>query len=57
MLHVLPFKSLTVNHRRKEVGLEPIEAYLNQMSELNFMMNRTSYEKKGIKEPKIVKVP
>ncbi|HEX8609590.1 MAG TPA: DUF6624 domain-containing protein [Pedobacter sp.] len=53
----LLYDSLRVNQRRKEVGLEPIEAYLNQMSELQFMMNRANYENKGIKGPKIVKVP
>jgi hypothetical protein len=49
--------SLTVNQRRKKVGLKPIEFYLNQMSELQFMMNKESYQKKGIISPKLLKVP
>ncbi|RYE16782.1 MAG: hypothetical protein EOP45_16860 [Sphingobacteriaceae bacterium] len=49
--------SLNVNHRRKEVGLEPVEQYLNQMSELHFMMNKANYEKRGITGPKLIKVP
>lgn len=49
--------SLTVNQRRKQVSLPPIEVYLNQMSALHFMMNKASYEKKGILKPKILKVP
>ncbi|MFT3827946.1 MAG: hypothetical protein QM731_28775 [Chitinophagaceae bacterium] len=45
--------SLTVNTRRKEVGLEPIEKYLNTMSELHFEMNKAMYEQKGITKPKL----
>lgn len=49
--------SLNVNHRRKRLGMQPLEAYLNQMSELHFMMNKANYEKAGISGPKLVKVP
>jgi len=49
--------SLTVNERRRLVGLPPIEVYLNQMSELHFMMNKATYEKKGILQPKLLKLP
>ncbi len=49
--------SATVNQRRKQVGLPPIEVYLNEMSALHFMMNKASYEKKGILKPKILKLP
>jgi hypothetical protein len=49
--------SSTVNQRRKQVGLPPIEVYLNQMSELHFMMNKATYEKEGILKPKILKLP
>lgn len=49
--------SSTVNQRRKDLGLEPIEAYLNRMSELQFMMNKADYQKNGINKPKLLKVP
>jgi hypothetical protein len=42
-----------VNLRRKQVGLEPVEEYMNQMSEMHFQMNREMYEKKGIKAAKL----
>ena len=43
----------SVNERRKAAGLEPLENYLNMMSENHFQMNREMYEKKGIKGPKL----
>lgn len=46
--------SLAVNDRRKDIGLEPIEAYLNWMSQLHFDMNKDNYEKKGIHKPKLL---
>lgn len=46
--------SLTVNKRRKEIGLEPIETYLNWMSKIHFDMNKAVYEKKGIHQPKLI---
>lgn len=45
--------SLTVNARRKEIGLESIEEYLNLMGTMHFEMNRATYEKKGITKPKL----
>ena len=45
-----------VNKRRKSIGLEPIEEYLNGMSEMHFEMNKEGYLKKGIREPKLYKV-
>ncbi len=47
--------SINVNKRRKEVGLEPIEEYLNKVSETHFEMNKAHYDKIGIKEPKLYK--
>lgn len=45
--------SLNVNKRRKSVGLEPIEEYLNGMTEMHFEMNKDNYLKKGVTEPKL----
>lgn len=45
--------SLHVNIRRKALGMEPLEKYLNMMSELHFEMNKESYRKKGIKQAKL----
>jgi hypothetical protein len=45
--------SSTVNARRKEMGLEPIEDYLNSMGSMHFQMNKEFYEKKGITKPKL----
>jgi hypothetical protein len=47
--------SANVNERRKLIGLEPIEIYLNQMSEMHFEMNKDVYAKIGITEPKLYK--
>lgn len=46
-------KPESLNKRRKEVGLESIEQYLNLMTELHFKMNKDNYEKRGIKGPKL----
>jgi hypothetical protein len=43
--------SINVNKRRKSIGLEPIEEYLNRMSEMHFEMNKENYLKKGITQP------
>lgn len=43
----------SLNKRRKNVGLDSIEEYLNKMSELHFKMNKDNYEKRGIKGPKL----
>ena len=48
--------SLNVNKRRKSVGLEPIEEYLNMMTQLHFEMNEPNMVKRGITEPKLYKV-
>ncbi|NII26701.1 hypothetical protein HB364_16555 [Pseudoflavitalea sp. X16] len=45
--------SLTVNARRKEMGMEPIEEYLNVAGTFHFEMNKDMYEKKGITKPKL----
>lgn len=42
-----------VNERRKSIGLEPIEEYLNSMTEMHFEMNKEFYLKKGVTEPKL----
>jgi hypothetical protein len=46
--------SLSVNTRRKAIGLEPIETYLNWMSQLHFDMNKAVYDKQGIHQPKLL---
>jgi len=48
--------SVTVNDRRKSIGLEPIEIYLNRMSQMHFEMNKEGYLKIGITEPKLYKI-
>lgn len=47
--------SINVNKRRKEIGLEPLEVYLNDMAKMNFEMNKEYYSKKGVTEPKLYK--
>jgi hypothetical protein len=42
-----------VNQRRQQVGLDRIESYLDMMSQMHFQMNQASYEKKGIRAPKL----
>jgi len=42
--------SLSVNERRKAIGLESIEAYLNGYMEMHFEMNAAYYESIGAKE-------
>jgi hypothetical protein len=49
--------SLNVNKRRKEIGLEPLESYLNWMSEAHFEMNKAVYENKGIHHAKQIPEP
>ena len=48
--------SANVNERRKSIGLEPLEEYLNQMTLMNFEMNKQYYLDKGITEPKLYKI-
>jgi len=45
--------SVNVNQRRKSIGLEPLEEYLNKMSEMHFEMNKTGYIKNGITKQKL----
>lgn len=45
--------SLNVNKRRISIGLEPIEEYLNRMTELHFEINKETLVKMGITEPKL----
>jgi hypothetical protein len=47
--------SARVNERRRSIGLEPLEEYLNQMTLMNFEMNKQFYLDKGIIEPKMYK--
>ncbi|MGH1364795.1 MAG: DUF6624 domain-containing protein [Calditrichia bacterium] len=48
--------SLNVNIRRKTMGLEPIENYLNQLTEMHFEMNKERYVNMGIIEPNLYKI-
>jgi hypothetical protein len=43
--------SINVNKRRKEIGLEPVEEYLNKATEMHFLVNKARYEKMGINKP------
>lgn len=45
--------SINVNSRRKSIGLEPLEEYLNRMSRMHFEMNKAGLLKSGITEPKL----
>jgi hypothetical protein len=47
--------SVNVNKRREEVGLEPLEQYLNMMTLMHFEMNKEILKSKGIIEPKLYK--
>lgn len=47
--------SLKVNDRRKAIGLEPLEDYLNQLTEMHFEMNKQRYLNMGITEPQLYK--
>ncbi len=48
--------SVNVNKRRKEIGLEPLEKYLNDMTEMHFEMNKEYYAKRGVMAPKLYKI-
>jgi len=48
--------SSNVNERRKSIGLEPLEKYLNGMTTMHFEMNKQHYLDKGITEPKLYKI-
>lgn len=43
--------SINVNKRRKAIGLPPLEEYLNTAMEANYHMNKSAYEKLGLKGP------
>ncbi|WP_282019228.1 DUF6624 domain-containing protein [Salegentibacter mishustinae] len=45
--------STNVNQRRKSIGLEPLEIYLNRMSKMHFEMNKAGMIKNGITKPKL----
>lgn len=45
--------SATVNERRVSLGLDPLEVYLNSMTEMHFRMNKDRYLKLGITEPQL----
>lgn len=47
--------SLNVNKRRAEVGLEPIEEYLNRMTQMHFEMNKEYLKNRGITKPVLYK--
>jgi hypothetical protein len=48
--------SVNVNKRRKEIGLQPLEEYLNEMTLMHFEMNKDYYAIKGILEPKLYEI-
>lgn len=48
--------SLHVNQKRKSIGLEPLEEYLNGMTQMHFEMNKKYYTEKGITEPKLYEI-
>ena len=47
--------SANVNRRRAEVGLEPIEEYLNLIRQMHFEMNKEYLKSKGITKPVLYK--
>jgi hypothetical protein len=47
------YDSINVNKRREEVGLEPLEQYLDMMTLMNFEMNKEFLKSKGIIEPQL----
>nr|WP_299033970.1 DUF6624 domain-containing protein [uncultured Tenacibaculum sp.] len=48
--------SINVNKRREEIGMEPLEVYLNEMSKMHFEINKETFSKVNITEPKLYKV-
>ncbi len=48
--------SLGVNERRKSIGLEPLEDYLNGMTKMHFEMNKHYFLDKGITKPLLYKI-
>jgi hypothetical protein len=47
--------SVNVNKRRESMEMEPLENYLNFVSEQHFEMNKANYIKKGVTEPFLYK--
>jgi len=47
------FDSVNVNKRRGEIGLEPLEQYLDMMTLTNFEMNKDLSKSRGITEPQL----
>ncbi|WGH75737.1 hypothetical protein P8625_00815 [Tenacibaculum tangerinum] len=45
--------SVNVNKRRKELGLEPLEDYLNELSIMHFEMNKKAFLQVNITKPKL----
>lgn len=45
--------SVNVNKRRAEVGLDPLEQYLNMMTLMHFEMNKENLKTRGINEPRL----
>lgn len=48
--------SVNVNSRRAELGLEPLEVYLNTTTQVNFEMNKAYLKSMGITEPKLYEI-
>lgn len=48
--------SVNVNKRRLEIGLKPLESYLNEMSKLHFDINKDIFLSAGIKQPTLYKI-
>lgn len=48
--------SLQVNERRKAIGIESLEEYLNDLTELHFEMNKAYYKSIGITKPNLYTV-
>ncbi len=47
------YDSANVNKRREEVGLEPLEQYLDMMTLMNFERNKEFLKSKGITKPQL----
>jgi hypothetical protein len=43
--------SSSVNIKRMEMGMQPLEVYLNEMIEMHFEMNKAYYAEKGVVAP------
>jgi len=47
------YDSINVNKRREEVGLEPLDQYLDMMTLMYFEMNKEVLKNRGITEPQL----